>query len=55
MSDDVNVNLTTTGTQTEAAYACNIGSSLKGTPQSKCLQDGTWEVIDSPTCGRHYN
>ena len=49
---EVNVTLATTGTQTEAAYTCNIGSSLRGSPQSKCLPDGTWEVIDSPSCGK---
>ena len=51
VTNGVSVNLTTTGTQTEVAYMCDIGSSLKGSPQSKCLPDGTWEVIDSPSCG----
>ncbi|XP_052791551.1 LOW QUALITY PROTEIN: uncharacterized protein LOC128225682 [Mya arenaria] len=48
--DSGNVLLSTNGTVTHVQYFCDVGYSASGVSESRCLEDGTWELSDPPTC-----
>ena len=46
-------NLSTNGRSTSKKFSCNAGSSLKGSNQVTCKEDGTWDS-ELPTCGETF-
>ena len=49
--DNGNVSVSTDSTKTKAVFTCDAGYTLKGTSESICRSDGTWDFAVS-TCGK---